>query len=166
AATVALNMRCYRLQALAAPQVSGDLRFAEAADIPLLAAMERNFIAEANPYQEDDDGHRRRVVQSLALGNAHGIWTDGGDFRAMARASLPQRGMSRVGMVYTPPEHRRHGYGAAVTAAVSDWALRQGAEDVVLFTDLANPTSNSIYQSIGYTPVYDAVEYRFPTTVG
>lgn len=163
-ATVALNMRCYRLQELATPEVPGDLRFAEAADIPLLAAMERAFLAEANPHQGDDD-HQRRVMQSLALGNAHGIWTDGGDFRAMARASAPQRGMSRVGMVYTPPEHRKHGYGAAVTAAVSDWALAQGAQDVVLFTDLANPISNSIYQRIGYTPVYDAVEYRFPSTV-
>ncbi|WP_084609017.1 GNAT family N-acetyltransferase [Thermocrispum agreste] len=109
--------------------------------------------------------HRRQIVQSLALGNAHGLWHDDGVVRSMARASAQLHGMSRVGMVYTPPEHRRRGYGAAVTAAVSQWALDQGARDVVLFTDLDNPTSNSIYQKIGYRPVYDAVEYRFPTTV-
>jgi hypothetical protein len=31
----------------------------------------------------------------------------------------------------------------------------------VLFTDLANPTSNAIYRRIGYQPVCDAVEIAF-----
>ena len=63
--------------------------------------------------------------------------------------------------VYTPPEHRGTGYGSAVTAAVSQHALDAGARDVILFTDLANPTSNSIYQKIGYRPVYDSTELEF-----
>ena len=74
-------------------------------------------------------------------------------------AGLPyNRGMVRVGPVYTPPEHRRRGYGAAVTAAASQHALDAGAVQVVLFTDLANPTSNSVYQRIGYRPGDDFVE--------
>jgi predicted GNAT family acetyltransferase len=48
-----------------------------------------------------------------------------------------------------------------VTAGVSRWAIDQGASDVVLFTDLANPISNSIYQRIGYRPVMDVVEVTF-----
>jgi predicted GNAT family acetyltransferase len=63
--------------------------------------------------------------------------------------------------VYTPPECRGKGYGSAVTAAASQWALDAGAENVLLFTDLANPTSNSIYQRIGYRPVYDSTELAF-----
>jgi len=59
----------------------------------------------------------------------------------------------RVGPVYTPPRHRRRGYGAAVTAAVTRAALDAGEAAVVLFTDLANPTSNSVYQRLGYRPV-------------
>jgi predicted GNAT family acetyltransferase len=31
----------------------------------------------------------------------------------------------------------------------------------VLFTDLANPTTNAIYQQIGYRPVEDRVILRF-----
>lgn len=159
-ARVQMNMRCYRLQQLEPPQVPGELRLAGAADVRLLAEYARGFFAEAMPgVRSDEDEVRMR--QSLALGNGHGIWSDDGVVRAVARASVPQRGMSRVGLVYTPPEYRRRGYGAAVTAAVSGWALDNGADDVVLFTDLANPTSNSIYQQIGYAPVYDAVEYRF-----
>jgi predicted GNAT family acetyltransferase len=48
-----------------------------------------------------------------------------------------------------------------VTAAASRWALEAGAERVVLFTDLANPTTNRLYPRIGYRPVHDAVEVRF-----
>ena len=104
--------------------------------------------------------------QSLVLGNAHGIWSDGGVVRAMARASVPQRGMSRVGLVYTPPEHRRRGYAGAGVSALSGRLVAAGRQ-CILYTDLGNPTSNSIDQRIGYTPVYDAVEYRFVcTTVG
>ncbi|NEA23957.1 GNAT family N-acetyltransferase, partial [Actinomadura bangladeshensis] len=58
---------------------------------------------------------------------------------------------------YTPAEHRRRGYGAAVTAAATTGALDAGADDVVLFTDLANPTSNGVYRRIGYRPVQDRV---------
>lgn len=70
-------------------------------------------------------------------------------------------GVTRVGPVYTPPEGRRNGYGTAVTAACTAGALQAGAEHVVLFTDLANPISNSIYQQIGYRPVSDRVILSF-----
>jgi predicted GNAT family acetyltransferase len=67
----------------------------------------------------------------------------------------------RLGPVYTPPEHRGRGYGAAVTAAVSHAALDAGASYVVLFTDLANPTSNALYRRLGYQPVEDRVVLEF-----
>jgi predicted GNAT family acetyltransferase len=35
--------------------------------------------------------------------------------------------------------------------------LDQGAASVVLFTDLANPISNSLYIKLGYRPVEDRV---------
>jgi predicted GNAT family acetyltransferase len=63
--------------------------------------------------------------------------------------------------VYTPPQHRRCGYGAAVTAACTRDALRHGAEQVVLFTDLTNPTSNALYQRLGYQPVRDRTIMKF-----
>ena len=80
---------------------------------------------------------------------------------AWAAASAPVAGMSRIGPVYTPADLRGHGYGSAVTAAASSWARHSGADHVVLFTDLANPVSNAIYQRIGYRPELDAVEFGF-----
>jgi predicted GNAT family acetyltransferase len=81
----------------------------------------------------------------------------------MARASTPLAGMSRVTSVYTPMALRGHGYGSAVTAAASRWALEAGASDVVLFTDLANPISNAIYPRLEYRPVHDAVVLALDT---
>jgi predicted GNAT family acetyltransferase len=95
------------------------------------------------------------------MGNASFLWEVGGEVVSYAVAGAPADGMSRVGPVYTPPAHRGKGYGSAVTAAASQWAVDAGAENVLLFTDLANPTSNSIYQAIGYRPVYDATELEF-----
>ena len=69
-------------------------------------------------------------------------------------------GVGRVGDVYTPPERRQRGYGGAITAAVSQQALDAGAAEVVLYTDLANPTSNALYQRLGYQPVGDRVAAR------
>ncbi len=64
-----------------------------------------------------------------------------------------------IGPVYTPPEHREHGYASAVTAAAAAWGLAAGARHVVLFTDLANPVSNSIYPRLGFRPVHDSAEF-------
>jgi predicted GNAT family acetyltransferase len=69
--------------------------------------------------------------------------------------------MVRVAPVYTPPEHRGHGYASAATAAASQWALDQGADHVLLYTDIANPITNRIYPRIGYQPLEDSAEYTF-----
>jgi predicted GNAT family acetyltransferase len=67
----------------------------------------------------------------------------------------------RIGPVYTPPELRGRGYASACTAAVSQLLLDEGRKFCFLYTDLANPTSNKIYQDIGYTAVCDADVIRF-----
>ena len=70
-------------------------------------------------------------------------------------------GQVRVGPVYTPPGLRGQGYAGAVTAAVSQAARDAGAGQVLLFTDLANPTSNALYQRLGYQPVEDRAVWSF-----
>ncbi len=67
----------------------------------------------------------------------------------------------RVGPVYTPPELRGRGYASAITAAATQRILASGRRFCFLYTDLANPTSNSIYQQIGYRPVTDITIWRF-----
>jgi GNAT superfamily N-acetyltransferase len=153
--------RLFRLGTLVPPSAGGAGRTGTLADLELLMRWGRAFAVEAMGYErspEDREAYTRRMVTQ---GDSVVIWEDGGVPVSMAVASAPIGGMSRVGPVYTPPEHRGRGYGSAVTAAVSRAARDAGAHDVILFTDLANPTSNSIYQKIGYRPVYDSTEIEF-----
>jgi hypothetical protein len=66
-----------------------------------------------------------------------------------------------INTVYTPPRFRRHGYATAAVAALSGRLLESGRRFCCLYTDVANPTSNSIYAKIGYKPIRDDVEIAF-----
>jgi GNAT superfamily N-acetyltransferase len=90
------------------------------------------------------------------------VWENpDGELTGLAGANRMIARMVRIGPVYTPPEHRGRGIGAAVTAALSRAALDSGARDVLLFTDQANPTSNGIYQRLGYEPLEDRESLEF-----
>jgi predicted GNAT family acetyltransferase len=101
------------------------------------------------------------VRRQLALGGAIVLWEVDGTVVSSAGVKAPNSGASRIGPVYTPPEDRRRGYAAAATAEASRWARRAGAQEILLYTDLANPTSNGVYQRIGFRPVTDYVELAF-----
>jgi GNAT superfamily N-acetyltransferase len=79
---------------------------------------------------------------------------DGGLKEEVLRRRAPAFAVACIGPVYTPPEQRRKGYASAAVATVSQLFLHAGAR-VCLYTDQANPTSNGIYQAIGYQPVVD-----------
>ncbi|MEW2425055.1 GNAT family N-acetyltransferase [Streptomyces nigra] len=80
---------------------------------------------------------------------------------SMAAATSVIGGMVRIDPVYTPAHLRGHGYAGAVTVEASRAALAAGATDVVLFTDPDNPTSNALYQRIGYVHIADFAGYVF-----
>ncbi|GLZ33574.1 putative acetyltransferase [Lentzea sp. NBRC 105346] len=160
-ARVTLHERLYRLGELDPPTVQGTARLADESDVPLLAQWRDDFFAEALPTEPKPVSAEEQVRRMLALGSGVTLWEVDGKPVAWATAGKPNAGMSRIGPVYTPREHRRHGYGAAVSAAASQWALDQGAEHVVLFADLLNPVSNSIYQRIGYREVCDWTLYEW-----
>jgi predicted GNAT family acetyltransferase len=158
---VAMRMRLFRLVALTAPTgVPGGARCAGPDDLELLARWQTAFGHEALVRPSSPTDPRPGIRAALERGGLL-LWEVDRHPVAYAGARPPIAGMSRVGPVYTPPEHRGHGYGSAVTAAATAWALAAGARDVVLFTDLANPVSNAIYPRIGFRPVQDAVELTF-----
>jgi predicted GNAT family acetyltransferase len=88
------------------------------------------------------------------------LWEDGEPVALAAYGNPTPHGI-RIGPVYTPPERRRRGYASACVAALSQQLLDEGRRFCFLFTDLSNPTSNHIYQAIGYRPVGDVDEYQF-----
>lgn len=155
-----MTTRLHRLDVLVPPtDAPGHLMLAGDAELPTVGNWLQAFDVEAHGRPPSESRH------VSVHGRSHGLWIVDGKPVAYASASEPQAGASRIGPVYTPPEQRKHGYGSAVTAAMAQWALGEGAQEVLLFTDLANPTSNKIYSALGFVPVYDSVEFRFPTTV-
>jgi predicted GNAT family acetyltransferase len=154
------EMRLYRLGSLQppAPAPPGRARRAGTDDLETAVRWLRDFETEAGVPETDVESTLRKAIGDDRVW----LWEDrAGTPVALASCTRTAVGVARVAPVYTPPDRRRRGYGAAVTAACTQDALRRGAEDVVLFTDLANPTSNSIYQRIGFAPVRDYDVVRF-----
>jgi predicted GNAT family acetyltransferase len=151
--------RLFRLEQLRAPVPSprGAARMAVSADRGLLESWIDAFTKEL----ADLGGPDRGVLDDQLSYGGLTLWEADGAAVSLAGFRRPAAGVARVGPVYTPPEHRGHGYGGAVTAAVSQAALDAGASHVVLFTDLANPVSNALYQRLGYRPVEDRVVLKF-----
>jgi predicted GNAT family acetyltransferase len=152
-----MAQRLFRLDTLTAPtDVPGSARRAEAADRPTVLGFYVAFAAEAGV---DEAGLEQSVDARLADGGCW-LWMHDGTAVSMASRHGPIAGSSRVGPVYTPPEHRGRGFGSAATAAATGDVLADGAIPV-LFTDLANPVSNRIYPPLGYYPVEDRLFVRF-----
>ena len=147
-----MTQRLFRLDELHPPRsVPGQARRAVAADQPAVRDWYSAFAAEAGAVVADVD---RAVDDALASGGCW-LWCDGGGAPVSLATRRPaMAGSARIGPVYTPPHHRGHGYGSAVTAAATADVLSGGAVPV-LFTDLANPVSNEIYQRLGYRAVED-----------
>lgn len=152
---VGSRYRLYRLGELAppAPAPPGAARLATGADRELLVDW---FEAFHRDLGEDPAGSARRVDARLGHGGCL-LWEVAGVPVAMAGTTPLVGGMVRVLGVYTPPAHRRRGYAGALVAAVSDRALARGVPHVLLFTDLGNPTTNALYQRLGYRLVEDRV---------
>ncbi len=148
------RQRLFRLAGLTPPPPPpGRARVATAGDRELLVEWTNAFHREANESGRPDSGP---VVDSRLAFGGQWLWeSETGEPVATAARTPVVGGMARVAPVYTPPERRGQGYGGAVTVAVSQAAQESGAREVVLFTDLANPTSNALYQRLGYRPVSD-----------
>lgn len=157
---VTRRMRLFRLGALTPPDPAppGRERVAGPGDVPQAAAWMREF---ARDIGEDPDADYTPHVEARVREGRLRFWEVGGEPVAMASVSRLVAGQARVSPVYTPPAHRARGYAGAVTAAVSRAALDAGAAEVLLFADLANPTSNALYQRLGYRPAGDHATVAF-----
>jgi len=157
----AMSLRMYSATSVdSVPAAAGVMRTAGEPDRSLLEEWAHAFARETGLQ-----GGPGEIARSIAarVGADPGIvlWETGGTAVTMAGASVSSPGIARVGPVYTPPEHRRRGYATSLVAAWTAQLLGRGIRRCALFTDLANPTSNSIYQTVGYRPVGDAAEFDF-----
>jgi RimJ/RimL family protein N-acetyltransferase len=158
-ACVVRRMRLHRLDALVDPDPPppGAAAIAGPEHRELLVAWYEAFGAEIDEAAADV---RPAVDDRISYGGAT-LWLVEGEPVAFAGTTRAVAGTLRIAPVYTPPEHRGHGYAAGATAAATRAALDRGVREVILYTDLANPTSNRLYARLGYRPVEDIVSLLF-----
>ena len=102
----------------------------------------------------------RRASEGWLADRLVWLWETQGAPVSMAVVQGPTPGGIRVGMVYTPPAQRGRGHASTLVAALSQQLLDAGRRACFLFTNLANPTSNGIYQQVGYVKVDEALLVR------
>lgn len=156
AARPELGQRLYELGVVAPPAgVAGAPRPADKDDLAFLGSWVAGFQADVGEHHGDPG------EVATALVGSGGLWIwDHERPVAMARATSPVAGVARIGPVYTPPDSRSRGYASAVVAELSGQTLASGLR-CILYTDLENPTSNSIYRRLGYQAVQEVLRYRF-----
>lgn len=153
--------RIYRLESVVPPRPApGRARQATVRDRDRLIRWAEDFATEAMPGEAP--GNQAEPVDArLGHDGLLWIWEDEGEPVTMTWVTKPVADVVRLSAVYTPPARRRRGYASALTAAASEYALAHFARTCMLYTDLGNPTSNKIYQEIGYRPVADAQTWRY-----
>ena len=150
---VLMSQRIYTLTEVTPPgNVPGHMRWACEDDVATLSNWFLGFYKEAVPDDPPPDPEKniRQFMKTAKLA----VWDDNG-MVSMTGSSRGTPNGATVSLVYTPPEHRGNGYASGCVAALSQWLLDDGNRFCTLYTDLSNPTSNKIYQNLGYRPIND-----------
>jgi hypothetical protein len=156
AAVPTQGQRLYELTGLnEITPVEGRLRKADSRDRSLAVRWLQEFDAEAHVPERDVES----FIDTALLRERVWLWDAEGP-ASMAITSKPIEGVVRISGVYTPKENRTCGYAGACVRGLSSTLIDAGYR-CILYTDLGNPTSNSVYRRIGYEAVSEGICYRF-----
>ena len=149
-AELRMRQHVYELTALTpVAQPLGEARLASLEEHGFVAQCYDEFVAEAGIMLASDS--RSWAEAEIKAGRAY-VWDNAGP-RALACLSRETSSGRCIGPVYTPPQFRRQGYATALVAEIARQILESGKRFACLFTDDSNPTSNHIYQMIGFHEV-------------
>ncbi len=156
------NLRLFELTKVIEPRPApGAFRRARAEDEKLIFSFYRAFHDEAVPH--DPVQSEKSLTENIREGTANGhyfLWEDGGEVTCLVASRRETARERWIAPVYTPPRFRGRGYASCLVAEASRWILG-GGKVAMLFTNLANPTSNSIYRKVGYAPLADFRHWQF-----
>ncbi|MEL6699776.1 MAG: GNAT family N-acetyltransferase [Bacteroidota bacterium] len=157
-AKIQFHEMVYKLENVqAVPTVPGKMRQAESRDLDFLTDWIGAFAAQALDEMSEEEA-RKNAERKIREGVLY-LWEDEVPVTMAGWTRPTQHGVT-IAYVYTPTEFRRRGYATACVAALSQKLLAD-YDFCALFTDLNNPTSNSIYQKIGYKPLEYFLQYGF-----
>jgi predicted GNAT family acetyltransferase len=136
----------------------GRLRLPEAREHDLLADWQVAFFDEVG-LPDERARARRNIARRIERGLVR-VWDDDGAVAFVGFGDSPAA-TARIAPVYTLPDFRGRGYASAMVGELSRELFAAGKRALFLTTDVSNPTSNAIYQRIGFRPVADHVHLEF-----
>lgn len=139
--------------------VQGAFRNATPADKEIVASYLAAFAREAFGVATDAAAQLANAGRMAEQGSLY-LWL--ADDVPVSMACIAHRSArhARINAVYTPPEHRNHGYASALVASLCVMLHREHLTPM-LYTDADNPVSNKVYRTIGFVECGRLEEIRF-----
>jgi predicted GNAT family acetyltransferase len=158
--TLDKNLGIYKLEKVNEYQKpDGIFRQAEIKDREIIKKFYINFSNDCNEMIIDDEKLDKNITADIVNNNYYVY--ENTEITSMARKQRPTKNGMAIGPVYTLNKYRNKGYGTALVSELSKTILNSGKTFCTLFTDLSNPTSNKIYQKIGYKYAGENISYKF-----
>ncbi len=157
-----LAQKIYKIEEVTLPSVNGQLRLAVSQETDLIARWLVEFGNESLPPSERSSFEAifRQTVRAIENKLAY-VWTVDEIPVSMAHVVRSTENGISIGAVYTPRHLRKRGFASAVVAHLSQEMLKSGKKFCALCTDLSNPTSNKIYQNVGYREISESKFFLF-----
>ncbi|MDA1477081.1 GNAT family N-acetyltransferase [Bacillus changyiensis] len=164
--TIQMKQKLYKLDKVShiVKHSLGFLRKANHQNLELVTEWICSFSVEALYEAMERNQAKTIALQGIENSSLY-LWEERGLPVSMVQKARPTQEGIAVNLVFTPPNHRRKGYALSCVAAFSQALLDTGIAFCCLFADADNPTSNKLYQKIGYQPIAEVVVYRFTDKV-
>lgn len=160
---IAMDQKTYQLDHVVPPTgIAGSMIVADLSYLELSAQWLVEFVEECIPHELTTLEAARKFVTTKIENHELFIWVDGSCTPVASNmVTRPTKNGIAIACVYTPKEHRKNGYAAAVVAQTSQRMLDAGKKFCMLYADTTNPTSNKVYQRIGYNEIATQKNFIF-----
>ncbi len=161
--SIDMHQGIYEATHIMTPKLSGE-HLVKASDehTEVCLSFIKGFVTDCFPKENEVSERAREIVErNIAAGRMYLLLNSDSEPVSIAANVRESKNASTISLIYTPPEYRSRGYGSKVTALLSDLILKDNKLMCNLFTDLRNPTSNSIYQKIGYKKIGEGLHISF-----
>ena len=153
--SIQMNQRIYDCKKVINNSMSiGEVRLAIENDIDSIISWAYHFSKDVGDMISMEEA--RKNLEYQVANKTLFVLTVNDVLVSMAARSRSLEKTESVGYVYTPLQYRNKGYASQIVSEVTRKVLADG-KIATLYTDLSNPTSNSIYMRIGYEPYCDSV---------
>lgn len=157
-----MDQKIYQLDHVKFPSsIPGQMHVVNPEEIDFLVKWLMEFAAESLPEENHPTEYWKKYATRIIGNQGAHFWELNGTPVSMAIATRPTKHTITLNCIYTPKEARRKGFASILTATLSQKQLDSGRQYCLLYTDTSNPTSNKIYQQIGYQEVCGSRHYLF-----